>query len=166
LQQKKQLQKNTGKKVRVQKKPVQKKSSMPWNCQIATRLVFTWCGCNLVKKYRWLQHPLHVVATSDVQQLQKKWQLQNQNVGDCLRPYSSVIASIGACVVRNCRLRVFGKKEKTAAWRCQIATRLMFAWCGCNQVKNTVDCLISNSVVATTDVLRLQKKTVAKPSMW
>jgi hypothetical protein len=97
--------------MRVQKKPV-KKSSMPWNCHIATRLVFTWCGCNLVKKCRWLQHPLHVVATSDVQQLQKKWQLQNQNVGDCLRPYSSVIASIDACVVRNCRLRVFGKKRK------------------------------------------------------
>jgi hypothetical protein len=53
-----------------------------------------------------LQHPLHVVATADVQQL------QNQNVGDCLRPYSIVIASIGTCVVRNCRLRVFGKKKK------------------------------------------------------
>jgi hypothetical protein len=53
-----------------------------------------------------------VVATFDVQQLQKKWQLQNQNVGDCLRPYSSVIASIGSCVVRNCRLRVFEKKRK------------------------------------------------------
>jgi hypothetical protein len=119
-----------------------------------------WCLLDVVAtwwKYRWLQHPLHVVATADVQQLQK-WQLQNQNVGDCLHPYSSVIASIGACVVRNCRLRVFGKKEKTVAWRCQIATRLMFAWCGCNQVKNTVDCLISYSVVATTDVLRLQKK--------
>jgi hypothetical protein len=35
----------------------------------------------------------HVVATSDVQQLRKKWQLQNQDVGDCLRPYSSVIAT-------------------------------------------------------------------------
>jgi hypothetical protein len=26
-----------------------KKSSMPWHYQIATRLVFAWCGCNLVK---------------------------------------------------------------------------------------------------------------------
>jgi hypothetical protein len=29
--------------------------------------------------------------------------------------------------------------------------------------ENTVDCLISYSVVATTDVPRLQKKTVVKP---
>jgi hypothetical protein len=77
------------------KKTSSKKSSMPWHCQIATRLVFadvvaTWW------KYRWLQHPLHVVATTDVLWLQKR-QLQNQNVGDCnliavwLHPYSSVI---------------------------------------------------------------------------
>jgi hypothetical protein len=30
------------------------------------------------------------------------------------------------------------------------------------QMKNTVDCLIGYSVVATTDVSRLQKKTVQK----
>jgi hypothetical protein len=29
-------------------KPVQKKLQS-WHCQIATRLVFAWCGCNLVK---------------------------------------------------------------------------------------------------------------------
>jgi hypothetical protein len=79
--------------------------------------------CNIL--YMWLQQ----LMCSNC----KTWQLQNQNVGDCLHPYSSVIA-----------------------------TRLMFAWCGCNQMKNTVDCLISYSVVATADVLRLQKKVVAK----
>jgi hypothetical protein len=50
-----------------------------------------------------------VVATSDVQQLQKKRQLQNQNVGDCLRPYSSVIASIGSQLPLTC---VWKKKKK------------------------------------------------------
>jgi hypothetical protein len=38
----------TGKKVRLQKNQF-KKSSMSWHCQIATRLVFSWCCCNLVK---------------------------------------------------------------------------------------------------------------------
>jgi hypothetical protein len=62
------LQNRQVKKVRLQKTS-SKKSSMPWHCQIATRLVFAWCGCNLVNNRR-LQHPLHVVATADVQQLQ------------------------------------------------------------------------------------------------
>jgi hypothetical protein len=65
--QKKQLQKKhvtavATKKNSCKKNQFKKKSSRPWNCQIATRLVFAWCGCNLVKKYRWLQHPLHVVG--------------------------------------------------------------------------------------------------------
>jgi hypothetical protein len=40
--------------VRLQK--LSSKSSMPWHCQIATKLVFAWCGCNLVK--------IQVIATS------------------------------------------------------------------------------------------------------
>jgi hypothetical protein len=43
-----------------------------------------------------------VVATTDVQQLQKKRQLQNQNVGDCLHPYSSVIAIAEKKQVKRC----------------------------------------------------------------
>jgi hypothetical protein len=39
----------------IAKKLVQK-SFMPWHCQIATMLVFAWCGCNLVK--------IQVIATS------------------------------------------------------------------------------------------------------
>jgi hypothetical protein len=55
-------------------------------------------------------------------------------------------------------------KEKTDVWRCQIATRLVFAWCGCNLVKNTGDCKIRYCVVVTTDVLWLQKKQLQKPA--
>jgi hypothetical protein len=77
------------------KKTSSKKSSMSWHCQMR----LGWCLLDVVAtwwKYRWLQHPLHVVATTDVLWLQKR-QLQNQNVGDCnlvavwLHPYSSVI---------------------------------------------------------------------------
>jgi hypothetical protein len=51
-----------------------------------------------------LQHPKHVVATSDVQQLRKNDSCKNQDVGDCLRPYSSVIATAAYVC--------FGKKKK------------------------------------------------------
>jgi hypothetical protein len=81
---------------------------MPWSCQIATRLVFAWCGCNLVKKRQ-------VIATSKTcgcniwcAAIAKKRQLQNQDVGDCLRPYSSVIATAAYVC--------FGKKRKKNNW--------------------------------------------------
>jgi hypothetical protein len=79
------------------KKPVQK-SSMPWHCQIATRLVFAWCGCNLVK--------IRVIAKSVTVWLQplmccdcKKSSWKKQHVCDCnlvacawLQSYRTVIA--------------------------------------------------------------------------
>jgi hypothetical protein len=97
-----------------------KKSTMPWSCQIATRLVFAWCGCNLVKKRQ-------VIATSKTcgcniwcAAIAKKRQLQNQDVGDCLRPYSSVIATAAYVC--------FGKKRK----------KITEPVCDCNNSANVI----------------------------
>jgi hypothetical protein len=62
-------------------KPV-KKSSMSWHCQIVTRLVFAWYGCNLVK--------IQMIATSFTcgcnhwcVAIAKKTVARPENIGDC-----------------------------------------------------------------------------------
>jgi hypothetical protein len=135
------LQKKTVAKTQVKKcdckKPFQKKTP----CQDTVRLRLGWYLLDVVAtrwKYRWLHHPLHVVVTTDVLQLQKR-QLQNQNVGDCnlvvvwLHPYSNVIAIAKKQVKRAIAINQF--KKSSVSWHCQIATRLVFASCGCNLVK-------------------------------
>jgi hypothetical protein len=67
---KKQLQNTQVKKVRLQKNQFKKKTP----CHDTVRLRLGWCLLDVVVTwsiYRRLQHSLHVVATSDVQQLQK-----------------------------------------------------------------------------------------------
>jgi hypothetical protein len=117
------------------------------------------------EKYRWLQHPLHVVATSDVQLLQKKWQLQNQNVGDCLHPYSSVIASIGSqtaayvCLEKEEKnnwvsvwLQLFGKRDCNQEL-CVLQMETWLCLCACY--------LVNWNVIANLGSKWLQKTKVS-----
>jgi hypothetical protein len=73
----------------------------------------------------WLQpcEKIQVIATSFTcgcniwcATIAKKWQLQNQNVGDCLHPYSSAIASIGSQLPLTCAWKKKKKNNWASVW--------------------------------------------------